>query len=253
MRHQPQYSFSSSLHATTQRNAQNKFNTYRLSNDDTRPVVEHDPAANGRVRMNVDLKDLRHLRLQVLRQHLAARIPQHVRGPVRLQRVKAFKVQKHVGQCVTGRVAVAHRHDIRPQFAPRGRTVLQRRQQQRLELRRNHHGGRLQSIRQEERETGFQRGVIEDRAVQEADQQRFVLLLLILVGFPAQQIPNQVGTAIHRVDGIGNRQVNVGIKGGGIGRGIVVEHGKAIDLLVIAGRVGVPHPNHTATLLSAVA
>jgi hypothetical protein len=52
--------------------------------------------AHGSIWMNVDLKYLRDLRLQELRQDKFARIPQAVCHSVRLQCVKALEIQKYI-------------------------------------------------------------------------------------------------------------------------------------------------------------
>ena len=112
-------------------------------------MVEHDATAERGVRVDVDLEDLRDLRLQVLRQNVSTGIPQNAGRPVRLQRVESLKVQKDVGQRVAGRIAVADGHHVGSEIASERRTGLQCVVDESLQLRRDHHGGALQTVGQQ--------------------------------------------------------------------------------------------------------
>lgn len=111
-------------------------------------MVQHDSAAERRVGMNVDLKRLRDLALQVRRQHVTARVPQDGGRAVRLQRVKTFEVQEHVRERVAGRIAVADGHDVGAEAAAKLAALLQGVVNEGLQLGGNHHGGTLQAIGQ---------------------------------------------------------------------------------------------------------
>ena len=196
------------------------YSTYRFPNHNPGPVIQHDPAAERRVGMNVNLKDLRDLRLQVLRQHLPSRIPQHGGGPVRLEGVKSLEIQKDVRQRVAGGIAVADGQHVGAQAAAKGGTGLEGVVDERLQLRRNHHGGALQAIGQEKGERAFQGGVVENGAVEKGDEQRFVLGLLVLVGLPAEQVPHEIHGTVVRVDRVWNGEINVRVKGFGMRRSV---------------------------------
>eukprot|EP00968_Pinguiococcus_pyrenoidosus_P014670 scaffold1330_cov240-Pinguiococcus_pyrenoidosus.AAC.38 len=62
-----------------------------LANDNPSAMVDEQPIAQPRPRMDVDLKLLVGLTVQEARQHLPPRVPQPVRHPVRQQRMKACK------------------------------------------------------------------------------------------------------------------------------------------------------------------
>lgn len=102
-----------------------RLGTYGFSNDNSGTMIQHDATTNGGIGMNVNLKNLRDLTLQILRQDASSRLPEYMGRAMRLQGVKALEIKKDVGQGVAGGIAVPDCHDVGAQFAAKVGTLLE--------------------------------------------------------------------------------------------------------------------------------
>ena len=85
-----------------------------LADDDRMRVVDHDPVAHPRSRMDVDPEDLGRAHLDEIGHVLAALLPEPVADPVALQRLEALEEQQRLQIAMAGRIALEHREDVGP-------------------------------------------------------------------------------------------------------------------------------------------
>ena len=151
--------------------------------------------------MNINLKILRHLTLQIMRQRSPPRRPKKVGHPVRLERMKALKMQKYVRKTRTRRIPIAYGHDIGAQVAAEGGAGGQCLGDEAHDLC-AHHGGAGESVGEVEGEGGFEAGVVEYGAVEEGYEEGFALGFDL--SFVAEEVPDVVGVVVGVVDGWGD-------------------------------------------------
>ena len=96
-----------------------------LAHDDARAMIEHDATPQRGIGMDIDLAPLGHLALQMMRQDPAVRPPEMMRGPMRLQGMKALEVEKDVGETGAGRVAIAYGEDVGAEVAAEGDVAVE--------------------------------------------------------------------------------------------------------------------------------
>jgi hypothetical protein len=90
----------------------------RLAHHQARGVVEQHARPDGRRRVDVHVKHLRHPALHQKRQRLPVVLPQPVRHPVRLARQKPLEIQQTVTIARARRVLRPHRPQILPYRPP---------------------------------------------------------------------------------------------------------------------------------------
>ncbi len=88
------------------------FNNRRFTHHNAGGMVEHDPAANLRCRVDIHLEAHRDLILQENRQRATAFVPQPVADTVGLQGVKTFQIEQRRGVFIHRRVAISYCLDI---------------------------------------------------------------------------------------------------------------------------------------------
>ncbi len=81
----------------------------RLADHDAGAVVEHDPAADLRRRVDIHAEHSGGLALQVHGEVFPAELPQRVRKALGLKRVEALEVEERIDQAVAGGIAVVDR------------------------------------------------------------------------------------------------------------------------------------------------
>lgn len=128
-------------------------------------MIQHNSTAKCRVRVQVDLKYLRDLTLQILRQYLPTTVPQFAGNPMRLQCMESFEIKEHIlftvkkntnicmrrallwkrrqrrslqrsrtWQCIAGWIPVSNCHDVGAKITSKYRAPLQRFIDQSLKL-----------------------------------------------------------------------------------------------------------------------
>lgn len=90
----------------------------RFANDDAVCVVDHDPLANFRGRVDVDSEHLGHAHLEKAGHVAAPLAPQPMRNAVSLKRLKSLEEQQRQDIAVAGRITVIDRHDIGARGGP---------------------------------------------------------------------------------------------------------------------------------------
>ena len=75
-------------------------------------MVDHDPLADLRGRVDVDAENLAHPHLEEIGQITVPLFPQEMPDAIGLNRLIAFEIQDRLHQPVAGRITLIHRHQI---------------------------------------------------------------------------------------------------------------------------------------------
>ena len=106
-------------------------------------MINENTTSNRRVGVDINLKDLRDLRLDKEGQQFLALFPQPVRHSITLQCMKALEIQEYIRQTSTSRITFSDRHDICAQRAAQDGIRFQCFQYHGLQLRGDEFGGGL--------------------------------------------------------------------------------------------------------------